>query len=259
LWNNEWQNINTNFIPAGMDSYSDTDSQMQIQTAPYPGSVTSHASNLGGEIERIRYQISAIIGQTYWYNAPATNLATAQNVVVPVGGVIDYPSATPPNSSYLLANGQAIGRIAYATLFGLIGTAFGTGDGSTTFNIPNYTDRVSITAGNLYSLGATGGEASHTLLVAEMPAHNHTATSVVTDPGHQHSRNKAGGSNINVDNTGSTRVDVYGSPNANDPGSMTSVAGTGISIATTTTNTGGNGSHNVLNPYLAMYKMMRVS
>ena len=62
LWNNEWNNLNTNFIPAGMDSYSDTDTQMQIQTPPYPGSVTSHAPNLGGEIERIRYQILQILG-----------------------------------------------------------------------------------------------------------------------------------------------------------------------------------------------------
>src|ERR1700685_998792 len=93
LWNNEFQNINTNFIPAGMDSYSDTDTQMQIQTNPYPGSVTSHATSLGGEIERIRYQISLLIGQTYWYQPPAANIASLSNNILPIGGVIDYPSA----------------------------------------------------------------------------------------------------------------------------------------------------------------------
>lgn len=69
LWNGEWNNLNTNLIPAGIDSYSDTDAQMQIQTNPYPGSVTSHASNLGGELERIRYQIAALAGNTYWYQS----------------------------------------------------------------------------------------------------------------------------------------------------------------------------------------------
>lgn len=69
LWNGEWNNLNTNLIPAGIDSYSDTDAQMQIQTNPYPGSVTSHASNMGGEIERIRYQIAALAGNTYWYQS----------------------------------------------------------------------------------------------------------------------------------------------------------------------------------------------
>ena len=188
LWNNEFQNISTNLNPSGVGGYSDTDTQMQIQTAPYPGSVTSHATSLGGEIERIRFQISAIMGSTtpdFWYAKPPIDLTTLSNGTTPIGGVIDYPSATPPSASYLLANGQAIGRVAYATLFALIGTTFGAGDASTTFNIPNYTDLMSITAGNLYALGATGGAVSQAIGTANLPASPLTVN--ISDPGHTHS------------------------------------------------------------------------
>src|SRR5580698_5662146 len=83
LWLNEFNNIATNFNPSGMDGYQDTTAQSQIQTAPYPSSVQSLQTNLGGEIATIRYQISAILGATtppYWYAAPPTNLTTLANV-----------------------------------------------------------------------------------------------------------------------------------------------------------------------------------
>ena len=55
---------------------------------------------------------------------------------VPVGGVVIYSGANPP-AGYLDCNGAAINRRAYKELFSIIGTDFGVGDGSTTFNIPN--------------------------------------------------------------------------------------------------------------------------
>jgi microcystin-dependent protein len=276
LWNNEFLNLSTNLNPLGLDGYEDTDTQMQIQTAPYPGSVTSHASSLGGEIERIRYQISAMLGATtpaYWYAAPPTNLTAVANQLIPIGGVIDFPSATPPNANFLLANGQAIGRVQYASLFTLIGTTFGIGDGSTTFNIPNYTDRMSIAAGNIYSLGGTGGATTHTLTNSEIPHNSYT----VTDPGHNHtdaghSHGVTDPSHTHTVNTGSSA----GAGTLNGPGSVgaatrtTNSSATGISIntgnASINSNTTGisvsdsnsGGSHNILNPYLAMYKLIRV-
>jgi hypothetical protein len=53
-----------------MNDYSNTDLQMQTQTDPYPGSVTSRPTSLQGELERIRYAINAIKGTTYWYQPP---------------------------------------------------------------------------------------------------------------------------------------------------------------------------------------------
>jgi microcystin-dependent protein len=287
LWNNEWNNVNTNFIPAGMDSYSDTDAQMQIQTDPYPGNVTSHASNMGGEIERIRFQIALILGTTYWYNDPATSIATAVNSLVPVGGVIDYPSATAPNANYHLADGTAISRAIYPTLFTLVGTTFGAGDGVTTFNIPNYTDKMSIAAGNLYALAATGGSVAGALAITDpghthiQNAHNHTdAGHTHSTPNHTHSL--AAGSTPasypfsptftqNIGQVSGNLATIGGSggfaaasvtPTTSSGGGGTSGSGNAsINNTTPTENsqtTGISGTAATLPPYLGMYKMIRV-
>jgi microcystin-dependent protein len=56
---------------------------------------------------------------------------------VPIGTILMYAVATAP-SNYLICNGAAISRTTYNKLFAVIGTAYGTGDGTTTFNLPNY-------------------------------------------------------------------------------------------------------------------------
>lgn len=61
---------------------------------------------------------------------------------VPLGSCIDYFGASAPNSAFALAFGQAISRSTYSALFSLYGTTYGTGDGSTTFNIPDLRGRV---------------------------------------------------------------------------------------------------------------------
>src|SRR6185437_10587695 len=74
-----------------------------------------------------------------------------------------------------------VSRSQFAALFAVIGTAFGAGDGSTTFNLPDLQGRVPVGAGagsglTNRVLAAKGGEENHTLSVAEMPSHGHTAT-----------------------------------------------------------------------------------
>lgn len=64
---------------------------------------------------------------------------------IPIGGSIDFWGTSAPNSSFALMYGQAISRTTYGSLFALVGTTYGTGDGSTTFNIPDLRGR--ITAG----------------------------------------------------------------------------------------------------------------
>ena len=82
------------------------------------------------------------------------------------------------DNSWLLCDGSAVSRATYALLFNVIGTTFGVGDGSTTFNLPNASGRVSVTAGSATglttrSVGDVFGEERTTLTEAEMPSHNH--------------------------------------------------------------------------------------
>lgn len=98
---------------------------------------------------------------------------------VPTGCIMPFTrsSLTP---GWLLCDGQAVDRVTYAALFAYLDTAYGVGDGITTFNVPNLTRRVIVgvggtatgTLGNLIS--SVGGAETHTLVIAEMPNHAHT-------------------------------------------------------------------------------------
>lgn len=67
IYNADHQNHIDNGIPAQFDDYSATDAQAQTQTDPYPSSALSKATSLAGELERLRYVIAQITGNTYWY------------------------------------------------------------------------------------------------------------------------------------------------------------------------------------------------
>ena len=110
--------------------------------------------------------------------------------IMPTGALMPYAGTSAP-TGFLLCYGQAISRSTYADLFSAISTTYGTGDGSSTFNLPDLrgrvvagqddmggssADRLTDQTGGLNgdTLGDTGGSETHTLSTAQLPAHTHT-------------------------------------------------------------------------------------
>jgi microcystin-dependent protein len=138
----------------------------------------------------------------------------------PVGAVLAFINNTPP-TGWLLCDGSAVLRATYSALFTLIGTAYGAGDGSTTFNVPDLRGRVPVGKGshaNVDVLGDNDGSA----LANRQPGHRHT----VTDPGHQHG--------VSIYNSGGGSIFSHDFIQTNDTPAaapLTNSATTGISIA----------------------------
>lgn len=95
-------------------------------------------------------------------------------IATPPGIIEMYAGADAP-TGWLICDGRAISRTDYAALFNIIGTTYGSGNGSTTFNIPDLRDRFPVGAGSTYSRNSKGGAASVKLSDEEM-AHGHGFT-----------------------------------------------------------------------------------
>jgi microcystin-dependent protein len=97
---------------------------------------------------------------------------------MPVGVVLPFAGGTVP-TGWLDCDGSAVSRTTYADLFAVIGTDYGPGDGSTTFNLPDFRSRSILGAGapggglTTRARGDTGGAETHTLTESEMPSHTH--------------------------------------------------------------------------------------
>lgn len=157
---------------------------------------------------------------------------------VPIGSMMPFGGSTAPNG-WLLCFGQQVSRTDYALLFAIIGTAYGAGDSSTTFNLPDKRGRVSVgkdnmggsTAGRITagvcgldgtSLGAAGGGQ---LAQADTPVAVSSAVSVLT----------SGSVNVN-----SNSISVYAGPNSEvvqNAGATTNYPVVGAAVSTSVTTT----------------------
>lgn len=98
-------------------------------------------------------------------------------LAIPVGSIVAFAGAVVPDG-WLLCNGQAISRTLYSELFALVDLTYGSGNGSTTFNVPDIRGRVVVMRDQSQSefdfLGEIGGDIDVQLTLAQMPSHTHT-------------------------------------------------------------------------------------
>jgi microcystin-dependent protein len=157
-------------------------------------------------------------------------------LLIPVGAVLAYGSSNAPKG-WLSCGGQAVSREDYADLFSVVGTTYGVGNGSTTFNLPNLLGRTIVGQGSgagltSRAIGANGGAESHTLTTGEMPSHSHTSNAVGNTVG----LIKADGSNTatTVDSS-AVEPNIYAAP-----------------VALTIDNAGSGTAHNNMQPFTVL-------
>lgn len=162
------------------------------------------------------------------------------------GVILPYGGQSPP-SGWFLCDGSAVSRAGFSALFSVIGTSFGAGDGSTTFNLPNLMGRTPIGNGagsglTPRSVGDSGGEEAHELSEAEIPSHNHTKT----DAGHFHKYPESG----TISGGYTAKHFTLAGSNTQTTGSNT----TGITIE----NAGSGDAHETMQPWLCYTMVIKI-
>lgn len=221
----------------------------------YPGIYLKRNESSGGEVG---YQVGVncvpeeSMGSGLHVQGDAITLnGSSVFAATPVGAVTGWFSDSVP-ANWLLLNGQAVSRTGYSELFEILGTAYGEGDGESTFNLPNLCGRVPVGKSSdteFKTLGNTGGEKTHKLAATEMPSHTHSVSGTAASAGaHTHlmagiATRKAGSWNGCVASAGCSDTAWT---SARSAGAHThSVSGTAAA-------TGGGGAHNNLQPYIVL-------
>ena len=185
------------------------------------------------------------------YDFDGANLTGIEGI--PTATIVPWSSASVP-SGFLECNGSAVSRTTYATLFGIVGTTYGSGDGSTTFNVPDLADNVPVGKSNNKSLASTGGAntvtstgnvggstANATLSTAQLASHNH---------------------NTNVQNQGpqtnTSKTNALGtSPGGNTPNISINSTGSGTGHSHNMSATFSGDATSVLQPYLTIIYIIK--
>lgn len=161
---------------------------------------------------------------------------------VPVGSYFPFAGSSAPEG-FLLCDGSAVSRETYAALFSAIGTAWGSGDGSTTFNVPNMKGRVPVgydaSQAEFDAIAESGGEKTHTLTTNEMPGHTHV----------EKGRGNIVYASVRV-GSGGTWKQLNTVDTAGDSGSQ-------YGYEEVTASSGGDVAHNNLQPYVATHYIIK--
>ena len=192
-----------------------------------------------------------------------------------VGSIHMYAGSVPP-SKFLLCDGSAVSRTTYSELFDVVGVTFGSGDGSSTFNLPNLCGKVVIGVSQDDALGSSGGEESHVLTVAELPQHSHTVpqhghgntitattpkfTHSITQPAFNYSAPNSGRGDSASKNTksymGTSTATASRTTNAevsaHGASACTMSGGVSNCNAFNTSSTGSDTAHNNMQPFTAL-------
>jgi len=199
---------------------------------------------------------------------------------IPTATIVPWSSASVP-SGFLECNGSAVSRTTYATLFGIVGTTYGAGDGSTTFNVPDLQDNVPVGKSNNKALASTGGAnttpvtptgnvatninvtgnvagstANATLSVAQLASHNHQIeTPISANPNSQSQGVQVSATRI----AQLTLADVNqntGSGSGHSHNMSANFSGSGNASSTSTSNFTGS-ANSVLQPYLTVIYIIK--
>lgn len=218
------ENALFNYVQAGVDTYADSTifnadiaSAANIQSDKL--NLTSVAQNISNTGTFANTGNATITGTlTVSSNVTANGVVYA---MLPAGIIMAWPTTTAPNG-WLICDGTAVSRTTYSGLFSAIGTAFGIGDGTTTFNVPDLKGRSIFgkNTGTFSSIAGTGGAETVTISQGNLPSYNLSATVYNTN--------------------GSALTGIQGTTN-------------GATASTANIASGGSGTAtNILNPYLVL-------
>jgi len=188
------------------------------------------------------------------YDFDGANLTGIEGI--PTATIVPWSSASVP-SGFLECDGSAVSRTTYATLFGIVGTTYGAGDGSTTFNVPDLADNVPVGKSNNKALASTGGAntvaatgnvggstANATLSTAQLASHTHNPSAAAV-----------GG----TQNSPGTRYGQTQTPRNNNATASLPLnsAGSGSGHSHNMSATFSGDSTSVLQPYLALIYIIK--
>jgi len=217
--------------PASTDGLAQADDHLRL----IKSTVKSTFPSLTGAVTSTQADLNLMTGAAA-AGVTASDIQSLSNATSDLQGQINGISSVPAGAILL-----------WSGAVGAIPTGWVICDG--TNSTPDLRDRFVVGAGSTYSVGATGGAATVTLSVAEMPSHTHVATSVVTDPEHTH--DYAGV-------TGSSGAGASGRDS--DPTTLTTQsASTGVTVATTNASTGSGTAHENRPPYYSLAYIMKTA